>query len=71
VAGSPSFGKGTVQAVRPLPGGGALKLTVASFTLAGNTVVNGRGVTPTVDAPDLYSTREDETLDAALVALRG
>lgn len=71
VAGSPSYGKGTVQAVRPLPGGGALKLTVASFTLAGGKVVNGRGVTPTVDAPDLYATRKDETLAAALAALRG
>jgi carboxyl-terminal processing protease len=71
VAGSPSYGKGTVQAVRPLPGGGALKLTVASFTLAGGRIVNGRGVTPTVDAPDLYSTPTDETLAAALSALRG
>ena len=71
VAGSPSYGKGTVQAVKPLPGGGALKLTVASFTLAGGRIVNGRGVTPTVDAPDLYSTPRDETLDAALTALRG
>ena len=44
VTGSPSYGKGTVQAVRPLPGGGALKLTVASFTLAGDRIVNGRGV---------------------------
>ena len=71
VAGSPSYGKGTVQAVKPLPGGGALKLTVASFTLAGGRIVNGRGVTPTVDAPDLYSTPKDETLAAALAALRG
>jgi carboxyl-terminal processing protease len=71
VAGSPSYGKGTVQAVRPLPGGGALKLTVASFTLAGGKIVNGRGVIPTVDAPDLYSTRRDETLAAALAAIRG
>ena len=46
-SGTRCYGKGTVQAVRPLPGGGALKLTVASFTLAGGERVNGRGITPT------------------------
>ena len=41
-----SYGKGTVQAVEPLVGGGALKLTVAGFTLPDGTVVEGRGVAP-------------------------
>lgn len=70
VVGTRSFGKGTVQAVRPLPGGGALKLTVASFTLAGDRVVDGRGIRPAVLAPDSPASVRDETLLAALAALR-
>ena len=48
VVGRPSYGKGTVQAVEPLAGGGALKLTVARFTLRGGLVVEGRGIRPTI-----------------------
>ena len=46
-----------MQAVRPLPGGGALKLTVASFTLAGDGAVDGRGIRPAVVAPDSPASR--------------
>ncbi|HSD02426.1 MAG TPA: S41 family peptidase [Gaiellales bacterium] len=48
VVGERSFGKGTVQAVEPLAGGGALKLTVARFLLAGHVPVDGRGIVPDV-----------------------
>lgn len=69
VVGTRSFGKGTVQAVRPLQGGGALKLTVAVFSLAGGEQVNRRGIRPDVPAADLASTRLDEALEAALRVL--
>jgi carboxyl-terminal processing protease len=48
VVGSRSFGKGTVQAIEPLAGGGALKLTVARFLLAGHVPVDGHGIVPDV-----------------------
>jgi carboxyl-terminal processing protease len=48
VVGERSFGKGTVQAIEPLIGGGALKLTVARFLLAGHVPVDGRGILPDV-----------------------
>ncbi len=51
VIGQHSYGKGTVQSVLPLPGGGALKLTVARFMLPGGVVVEGRGVRPTLAVP--------------------
>jgi carboxyl-terminal processing protease len=51
VVGERSFGKGTVQAVEPLAGGGALKLTVARFLLAGHVAVDGRGIVPDVPVP--------------------
>jgi carboxyl-terminal processing protease len=71
VVGSRSFGKGTVQAVQPLQRGGALKLTVAVFRLAGGARVNRRGVTPDVAAVDRPGTRADDALLAALRALAG
>ena len=52
VVGSRSFGKGTVQAIEPLAGGGALKLTVARFLLAGHVPVDGRGIVPDVLVPN-------------------
>jgi carboxyl-terminal processing protease len=51
VVGERSFGKGTVQAIEPLAGGGALKLTVARFLLAGHVPVDGRGIVPDVPLP--------------------
>jgi len=69
VVGTRTYGKGTVQSVWPLPGGGALKLTVAVFRLAGGVAVNGRGVRPNVVAADRPSTPSDETLEAALATL--
>ncbi len=69
VVGSRSFGKGTVQAVQPLERGGALKLTVAVFRLAGGTQVNRRGVMPNISAVDRPATRADDALMAALRAL--
>jgi carboxyl-terminal processing protease len=69
VVGARSFGKGTVQAVQPLEQGGALKLTVAVFRLAGGTRVNRRGVMPDVSAVDRPATRVDDALMAALRAL--
>ena len=52
VVGERSFGKGTVQAIEPLADGGALKLTVARFLLAGRVPVDGRGITPDLAVPD-------------------
>ncbi len=46
LVGRRTYGKGTVQAVEPLAGGGALKLTVAGFRLPGGLVVEGRGIAP-------------------------
>ncbi len=48
LVGQRTYGKGTIQSVVPLVGGGALKLTVAGFELPGGKVVEGRGVKPTL-----------------------
>jgi carboxyl-terminal processing protease len=69
VVGTRSFGKGTVQAVQPLQGGGALKLTVAVFSLAGGERVNRRGIIPDVRVVNRPFTRVDEVLRRALGVL--
>jgi carboxyl-terminal processing protease len=66
VVGTPTFGKGTVQAVRPMPGGGALKLTVAEFRLVGGKQVNGRGIRPDVSVVDHRLGDGDQDLAVAL-----
>jgi carboxyl-terminal processing protease len=69
VVGTRSFGKGTVQAVHPLQGGGALKLTVAVFQLAGGEPVNRRGIRPDVHVRERPSSGRDDVLAAALRVL--
>lgn len=69
VVGRRSFGKGTVQAIEPLAGGGALKLTVARFVLAGGVVVDGRGLAPDIKVPYRPGAATDGVLRAALRAL--
>jgi carboxyl-terminal processing protease len=68
LVGHRSYGKGTVQAIEALPGGGALKLTVARFTVGRGLVVDGVGLHPTV--PVRRRPHEpDGTVRAALAAL--
>jgi carboxyl-terminal processing protease len=69
IVGTRSFGKGTVQAVHPLEGGGALKLTVAVFKLAGGERVNRRGIIPDVHVREAPGSRRDDVLAAALRVL--
>jgi C-terminal processing protease CtpA/Prc len=58
-----------VQAIEPLDGGGALKLTVARFTLPGGLVVEGRGIRPDIPITARPGPA-DLVLRAALFALR-
>jgi carboxyl-terminal processing protease len=69
VVGTRSFGKGTVQALHPLEGGGALKMTVAVFQLAGGERVNRRGITPDVHVRERPGSGRDDVLAAALRVL--
>jgi carboxyl-terminal processing protease len=67
--GSRSFGKGTVQSIMPLTGGGALRLTTIRFYRPSGIPVSEAGVQPDIrvkrSSPD-----KDEELDIALMLLR-
>jgi carboxyl-terminal processing protease len=63
VVGSPTFGKGTVQALVPL-GDGQLKLTQAKFYRVSGGSTQHRGVVPDVALPSTYPA--DEVGESAL-----
>ena len=44
LVGTTTFGKGTVQVVRPLPNGGGLKFTTAEYLTASGASIEGKGV---------------------------
>jgi hypothetical protein len=46
VIGTKTYGKGSVQAIMPLPEGSALKMTVALYLAGGTKMIDGVGVTP-------------------------
>jgi carboxyl-terminal processing protease len=48
VVGAPTYGKSLVQEIDPLPSGGALKLTVASYATPAGVDISHRGVRPDV-----------------------
>ena len=49
VIGELTYGKGTVQTISPLTNGGAIKMTIAEYKLAGDYKVNGVGVKPDIE----------------------
>lgn len=48
IFGQQSFGKGSVQILRPMPDESQLKLTIQEYQLAGGVSIQGQGVTPDV-----------------------
>ncbi|MEX0657637.1 MAG: S41 family peptidase [Egibacteraceae bacterium] len=69
VVGTPTFGKGTVQTVRPLMDGAGLKLTTAEYFTASGVSIEGTGIAPdrVVDDVDQQLAAAQETLQGQLV----
>jgi carboxyl-terminal processing protease len=63
LAGSRTFGKGSVQSVIPLPGDRALKLTTAYYFTPNGTSIHGAGIEPDVE---LESADEEALIDLAV-----
>lgn len=66
IAGTRTFGKGSVQTVMPLSGGNAIKLTTSRYFTPSGASIQGRGITPDVD---LGATAADDDLRRALLLL--
>jgi carboxyl-terminal processing protease len=69
VVGRRTYGKASVQSIRPLSNGTALKLTTAMYRTPGGRDLTGEGVHPKLRIVDNPLTRADEVLRVALSAL--
>ena len=64
IIGSTSFGKGSVQTIRNLPDGGALKITIAQYLTPGDVSIQGVGIAPDLELSPMTADRLDMDLDA-------
>jgi carboxyl-terminal processing protease len=69
VVGRRTYGKASVQSIRPLSNGTALKLTTAKYRTPAGRDLTGKGVRPKLHAVDNPLTRVDEVLQIARAAL--
>ncbi len=69
VVGQRTFGKASVQSIRPLRAGGALKLTTAMYRTPSGADLTEVGIRPDVKAADDPLTKRDEAVRAAQRAL--
>ncbi len=70
IVGQTSFGKGSVQTIRNLPDGGALKITIAQYLTPGDVSIQGVGITPDVELAPMTVDALDMDLDADRAFLR-
>lgn len=68
--GGVTYGKGTIQETRPLPGGGALQYTVAHWLSPEGEWYETRGVSPDLMVADDPDTAVDEVLETAVAYIR-
>lgn len=73
VLGTTTFGKGAVQSLLPLEGGGALKLTTAYYRTPSGRIIQDAGIIPDIDAPEaglpLPASLDDDMVVARAAAL--
>jgi carboxyl-terminal processing protease len=67
IAGTRTFGKGSVQTVMPLSGGHAVKLTTSRYFTPSGVSIHGRGSAPDVD---LSASNADDSVRRALQLLK-
>jgi carboxyl-terminal processing protease len=65
IVGSRTYGKASVQSIRPLSAGRALKLTTATYLTPSGTDLAGQGLRPSLRVEDNPLTRRDEMMRAA------
>lgn len=68
IIGSRTYGKGTVQVSRRLPGGAILRVTVAQYLTPNGATVDGQGIHPSLEVASAgtFGTPDDRVLQAAV-----
>lgn len=70
IVGQQSFGKGSVQTIRPVGDGGALKITIAQYLTPGDVSIQGVGITPDIELRPMTVDALDMDLEADKAYLR-
>ncbi|CAK7192600.1 hypothetical protein COMNV_00804 [Commensalibacter sp. Nvir] len=65
--GEKTFGKGSVQSVMPIPGNGAVRLTIARYYTPSGRSIQGLGITPDIKVQDSYEEPEFNIREADLM----
>lgn len=68
IIGTTTYGKGIVQAIRPLTNGSAIKMTTSEYLLPNKTSIHGKGVEPDIEIEN--KTEEDLQLKKAIEVLK-
>ncbi len=71
VMGTPSFGKGSVQTVMPLPGNGAMRLTTARYYTPSGRSIQARGIDPDIIVEQARLEDVDQLPNRNEASLRG
>ena len=61
VMGTQSFGKGSVQTIMPISGGGAIRLTTARYYTPAGTSIQAKGITPDIEVHQANVQAVDDT----------
>ena len=72
IMGAKSYGKGSVQTIVPLPGGSAIKTTIAIYLAGGTKKSDGVGVepdSPVVQIPTVGMATDDRRMNAHLIKI--
>lgn len=64
--GEKTFGKGSVQSVMPIPGNGAIRLTIARYYTPSGRSIQGLGISPDIKVQDSYDAPEFSIREADL-----
>ncbi|MBH9973204.1 MULTISPECIES: S41 family peptidase [Commensalibacter] len=66
LVGEKTFGKGSVQSVMPIPGNGAIRLTIARYYTPSGRSIQGLGISPDIMVQDSYDAPEFSIREADL-----
>ncbi|CAI3925643.1 C-terminal processing protease CtpA/Prc [Commensalibacter communis] len=66
ILGGKTFGKGSVQSIMPIPGNGAIRLTIARYYTPSGRSIQGLGITPDIPVQDSYDEPEFSIREADL-----
>jgi carboxyl-terminal processing protease len=71
VMGTQSFGKGSVQTIMPISGGGAIRLTTARYYTPAGTSIQAKGITPDIEVHQANVEFADDAAGRREADLRG